>query len=101
YPTSLSAKAIDLLRRDVGFQGVVVTDDLKMKAVADRYSVRDMTLLAVAADVDVLLMAWEEAKHLEAASALEEAVPTKQISMERVDRSVKRILELKRRYLRP
>ncbi len=100
FPTSVSAKAIKLLRQQIGFKGVIVTDDLKMKAISDRYSVRDMVLLAVDADVDLLLMAWDPAKQLEAVTALETAVREKRLSLERLDRSVRRILELKRRFLR-
>lgn len=98
YPTSVSAKAIKLLRDTIGFKGVVVTDDMKMKALADHYSVTEMTLLAVDADVDVLLMAWDPPRQLEAAAAIEQAVMQKRLPMARIDRSVRRILTLKRRF---
>lgn len=100
YPASVSAKAIKILRQKIGFKGVVITDDLKMRAVSERYSVRDMVLLAIDADVDMLLMAWDPAKQVEAAKAIENAVRERRLSLARIDRSVRRILELKAQYLR-
>ncbi len=56
YPASLSARITGgLLRRDLGFNGVVVTDDLQMRAVTDKYSLDQTVRLALAAGADILL----------------------------------------------
>jgi len=55
-PVSLSAPAIEgLLRGDMGFDGVVITDDLEMAAIADSYSMRERVVRAVRAGNDILL----------------------------------------------
>lgn len=55
-PASLSAKTIDgMLRREMGFDGVVVTDCLDMAAAAEHYSLQERVTLALNAGVDLLL----------------------------------------------
>ena len=99
-PASVSPPTIKLLRRTIGFDGVVITDDVKMKALSTRYSVSQIVRHAVDADVDIVLMAWDPTKQLEATRSLEAAVAAKEIPLERIDRSVRRILELKQRFAR-
>lgn len=56
-PATLSLAAIDgLLRRELGFDGVVITDDLEMKAVWDRYPIAEATRRSVGAGVDIVLI---------------------------------------------
>ena len=81
-----------LLREEMGFEGVVITDSLQMKAVTDAYGSGSAAVLAVKAGVDLLLCP-EDLK--EAADALLEAVETGEISEERLNESVIRILKLK------
>jgi beta-N-acetylhexosaminidase len=72
-PATMSRKAIaELLRRDVGFDGVVFSDDLEMKAVSDRYSIEDAGVLAIEAGCDALLVCSD----LEAAGRLRERLAT-------------------------
>jgi beta-N-acetylhexosaminidase len=99
-PTSISAAAIRTLRKRIGFNGVVISDDLKMKALSDRFSLKEIVLRAVFADVDILLVAWDQARQLEALQTLERAVAMGRLTPARVDRSVRRILALKYRYAR-
>lgn len=55
-PASLSKKHVDgLLRREIGFDGVVITDGMDMAAVADRFSLAERVTLALNAGVDLLL----------------------------------------------
>jgi len=57
HPTSLSPKVVDgLLRKELGFQGVVVTDDLQMKAITEKYSIEEAVCLAFAAGVDMIII---------------------------------------------
>ena len=61
---------IDLLRKDMRFRGVVFSDALEMKAVADRYPAGEAAVLAVAAGCDVVLICRGEADQEAAAEAL-------------------------------
>lgn len=82
----------ELLREEMGFDGVVITDSLQMKAVTEYYDSGQAAVLAVQAGVDILLC---PADLEEAANALINAVETGVISEERLNESVLRILRLK------
>ncbi len=56
YPASLSSKTVNgLLRKKLGYRGVVITDDLQMYAISKHYTLRDTIKLAINAGVDILL----------------------------------------------
>jgi beta-N-acetylhexosaminidase len=54
-PTSLSPKAYEFLRQETKFTKIVITDDMEMKAIADRFSIEDAAVLALNAGTDMLL----------------------------------------------
>lgn len=81
-----------LLREEMGFDGVIITDSLQMKAVTDSYDSGQAAVLAVQAGVDMLLCPADLG---EAANALIDAVETGMISEERLNESVLRILRMK------
>ncbi len=82
----------ELLREEMGFDGVVITDGLQMKAMTDAYSSAEIALKAVKAGVDLLLCPED----LESAvDALTQAVEEGAITPARLDESVLRILTLK------
>ena len=57
YPTSLSKAVVgDLLREQLGFQGVIITDDLQMRAITDKYGLEESVCLALAAGVDMIIV---------------------------------------------
>jgi beta-N-acetylhexosaminidase len=57
YPTSLSKRVVgSLLREQLGFQGVIITDDLQMKAITDKYGIEESVCLALAAGVDMIIV---------------------------------------------
>ena len=57
YPASLSSKTINgLLRGELGYQGVVITDDLQMGAISQKYKLKTMLGLAIGAGNDILLI---------------------------------------------
>ncbi len=72
-PATLSPAVLRLLREELGFDGVVFSDDLEMRAVADRFPIRERVLLALRAGVDALLVCSDEALWQEALAALEAA----------------------------
>lgn len=92
-PASLSPVIIQqLLREEMGYQGVVITDALRMGAVSDEYSVSEATLLAIEAGADIVLVPGDGRK---AYQALLNAYRNGALSMERIEQSVARILILK------
>ncbi|MBQ8913046.1 MAG: glycoside hydrolase family 3 [Lachnospiraceae bacterium] len=93
YPASLNYKVItEELRGRLGYDGVVITDALNMGAISNYYSSGEAVKLSVEAGADIMLMP-EDFKS--AVAALEEAVESGEISEERIDESVRRILILK------
>ena len=99
YPASLSHRVVTgLLREEMGFDGVVCTDDLTMGAVSNTYGMGEAAVLAVEAGCDLLLVCHGADNLTEARDALLEAADSGRISPERLDESVKRILSLKAGY---
>ena len=95
-PAVLSRKIVTgLLREEMGFDGVIITDALAMQAITDHYGKNEVVLKAVQAGVDMLLSPTD----LDGAvNTLMKAVENGTISEERIDQSVLRILTLKERY---
>lgn len=83
-----------LLRDDLGFEGVIITDSLEMAAVSEHYSLKDILIRSMNAGVDILLCPGEID---ECVTIIEEAIKVGTISESRIDESVLRILELKKR----
>ena len=96
HPSSLSKAIItDWLRKDMGYNGVVVTDDMDMGALAKHYTFGDMAIQSILAGSDILLVCHEYEHMQEAYNGLMKAVKDGRISKERLDESVKRILLMK------
>lgn len=96
HPSSLSKVLItDWLRKDMGYNGVVVTDDMDMGALAKHYTFGDMAVQSILAGSDILLVCHEYEHMQEAYNGLMKAVKDGRISKERLDESVKRILLMK------
>lgn len=94
-PATVSYEVItELLRNEMGFCGVIITDGLEMAAVTSLYSDGELCKEAVKAGVDMLLGIGNLTQ---AAEALLASVENGEISEERIDESVMRILEMKRR----
>jgi beta-glucosidase-like glycosyl hydrolase/CubicO group peptidase (beta-lactamase class C family) len=94
-PATLSSRVLtDLLRKQLGFQGLVVTDAMDMGGITVRYAPGDAAVRAFLAGADALLMPPVPDAAYEALLA---AVHSGQISQERLDTSVRRILEAKAR----
>jgi len=55
YPATLSQKTMQILRNDIGFKGVIVSDDMNMGAVAETYSLKERLELVINAGVDILV----------------------------------------------
>lgn len=94
-PASLSYPIVtECLREELGFQGVIITDNLRMGAL-DGYSEAEKAVMALQAGCDVLLGLTEMDSVLE---GLQDAVDNGTLSQSRIDESVLRILTLKLTY---
>lgn len=92
-PATLSRQLVtDLLREDMGFDGLVITDALNMGAITEQYSSGEAAVAALNAGVDMLLMPADfQAAYDGVMAALENG----ELTEERIDESVRRILEIK------
>lgn len=92
-PATLSYKiGTEMLRNEIGFEGVVITDSLNMEAISDNYTAGEAAVMAVQAGMDMLL---DSADVDAAIAALEDAVESGEITEDRINQSVRRILTAK------
>ena len=92
-PASLSEEVVtEMLREDLGFDGIVITDAMNMGAIADNYTSAEAAVQAVQAGVDMILMPQD---FEDAYQGILSAVNSGTISEDRIDESVRRILEVK------
>ena len=95
-PCSLSrAITTDLLRGEMGFQGVVVTDCLEMEAVAETYGSEGGAVLALQAGADVVMICHTFKRHVGAVEATYAAVENGTLSMDALRNSGARIAAMK------
>ena len=91
YPASLSSKVHQTLRKELNFDGVVMTDDLCMEAITQYTDGRNTAVLAIEAGNDMLI----STDFVQQIPAVIDAVNSGEISEDRIDRSVLRILNWK------
>lgn len=98
-PATFSKKMVtDLLRYQLGFEGVIITDDICMGAIADQYSLEDALKHSINAGVDMIILANHyQDQTAEAVEIIENLVNSGEISAQRIDDSYNRILILKER----
>ena len=97
-PASLSSEAIGMLRGELGFDGVVVTDDLAMAGATGGGPPARAAVEAVEAGADLLLISSPPQQQVDAYDAVVEAVESGEIPRERVEASVERVLRVKEDY---
>ncbi|MFC1780119.1 glycoside hydrolase family 3 protein [Patescibacteria group bacterium] len=96
YPSSLSKIIVtDILRTEMGFEGVVITDDIRMGALNDY---PEKVIDAINAGVDIILIVDTYENQVEYIKQLQDAVEEGTVSEERINESVKRVLRLKLKY---
>lgn len=92
-PASLSKEIItDLLKNEMNYHGLVITDALNMKAITNQYEEKEIYELAINAGVDLLLMPKDS---LETINLIKESIKENKITEEQIDNSVRKILTLK------
>ena len=91
-PASMSPEIISLLRDDLGYEGIIITDALNMGAITEEYTSAQAAVTALKAGVDMLLM---PADFVSAYQGVLDAVASGDLSEDRIDESVMRILRVK------
>lgn len=98
-PATMSPKAIDgLLRAELGFDGVVFSDDLEMKAVREGFAMSEVVERALLAGVDAFLACKEHALQLEVIEHITRAVVDQRVPLARVEQAAARIEKLVQRF---
>lgn len=101
-PATLSPFFLNtILREELGFTGVIYSDDLEMNAIIDHYGIEEASVLAFRAGVDVLLICKDQDRAVKAMEALYRATTDGTISAERIEASLRRVTELKNRFILP
>lgn len=95
-PASLSKILItDFLKKELGYQNLIITDALNMKALTNTYSTEEITIKALNAGVDILLMPEDPLKSF---AAIKNAFNSGTISEKQINDSVRKIINLKLKY---
>jgi beta-N-acetylhexosaminidase len=98
-PATLSSKVItDLLRHELRYQGVIVSDDLDMKAIAEHYGVGTAAVTAIRAGCDALLLCRDQDHQRQAFAALVDECQRDQEFAQQVATSAQRIRDMKSKH---
>jgi beta-N-acetylhexosaminidase len=99
-PATISPEALQLLRKEVEFRGVCISDDLEMKAIADTYGVVDGAELAIAAGVDAVLVCHTLRLQHDAIDGIARAARAGPLSRDRLAEAAARMEKLQQ-FARP
>lgn len=96
YPASLSHEFVtNKLRKQLGFEGLIITDDLEMKGITNDYSVGEAAVLAIQAGADMVIIGHELKRQQDAFEQIKLAVSNGTIDIEEINERVYRILSYK------
>jgi beta-N-acetylhexosaminidase len=96
-PATLSPASATDLRGTLGFDGVLISDDLEMRAIGARWSIEDAAVLAIAAGCDALLVCWSEPLQERAVEALEREAERSEAFRARCQQAHARVVAARRR----
>ena len=92
YPSTLSKVLLtDVLRNQIGFKGLIISDGMEMKAILDHYGIEQGTIMALKAGCDILLLCHEYEYQKLALDSLKKAVLSNEISIDLLKEKVNRI----------
>lgn len=87
-----------LLRKELGFEGLIITDDLEMGAILNHFNLSETVVRAVEAGADLLLICRNHQRQIEGLEGLYQAVEEGRITADRISTSFQRILRLKQEF---
>lgn len=92
-PSSLSSRVVsDILRDELEYKGIIMTDAMNMKAITDNYSAGEAAVKAIKAGVDLIVMPDD---YKQAYKAIQQAIKSGKIKESRIDESVRRVIYAK------
>ncbi len=98
-PAELSYKAITgILRGELGYDGVVVTDGLYMAGISDKWSLSQAAVLSILAGDDIVEGPYTPSQVASVVTALKQAIQHGKLTIDRINQSVQRILLMKLQY---
>ena len=101
YPGTLSNKIITgLLRKKLGFEGLIITDDLEMGAIKKGWGVAEGAVAAFEAGNDLLLICEDQGEVLAGMETLRDSLLRGDVPLERLHQSSRRVMEAKARFLK-
>jgi beta-N-acetylhexosaminidase len=96
-PCTLSAKAYEFLREELKYKKLIITDDMEMKAISDRYSYPDAGRMALEAGADIIMYrSFERTK--EVYEGLMESIKEQKIKKSILEEKIKRVNDCKKRF---
>ncbi len=96
YPTTLSSKILTgLLREELGFEGVIVSDAIGMAAILKKWPLPQACAMAIKAGCDTILLKADDESRSQCFFGIKMAVERGELSEERIDQSVARLLKMK------
>ncbi|MBS4196312.1 beta-N-acetylhexosaminidase [Lederbergia citri] len=99
FPASMSKPIMtDILRNQLGFNGVIITDDMTMGAITEHFDIGRAAVQSLKSGSDIILVGHEYNYIVETFSSIKSAVQKGEISEQRINQSVERIITLKRKY---
>jgi beta-N-acetylhexosaminidase len=95
-PTTLSKKCLTgFLRETLGFEGLIVTDGMEMKAIQDHYGTVEASLMSIQAGANLVCICHSEPLQIEAIQRIKHAIETNELPLDVLDERVKRVLDTK------
>ena len=99
YPASLSDRVITgLLRKQLGYKGLIITDDLSMRAITFMFGISHAAIKAISSGADMVMINKEHKKKIRIISNLNKIARRNKNANRRIDESVQRILDIKEKY---
>lgn len=100
-PSSMSETVItDILREQLGFDGVVITDDMEMGAITENFTIEDACVQSIIAGCDIVLIGSGNESIYNTIQAIKDSILNGKITEERINESVVRIIKLKNEYFK-
>lgn len=102
YPATMSRRVLHgILREKLGYQGLIITDDIEMKAIADHYGYDEAAIRGVNAGVDNFLCCHTADVAHHVIDTIVQAVDNGRVSLERLEDANRRVREFNQRWVRP